>query len=113
MHCCDSEAHPLLLLASHASLTVPKGITFLCESLHVAVSTSEPWCYALQRVIQLEEGKWRALSSAVLLRLKRLMAGVADPESVRRQNEARAEQARLAAIQKAESNRLKQKEKQR
>ncbi|KAL0045080.1 hypothetical protein WJX82_007731 [Trebouxia sp. C0006] len=66
-----------------------------------------------KRVIQLEEGKWRALSSAVVQRLKRLMAGVADPESVRRQNEARAEQARLAAIQKAENNRLRQIEKQR
>ncbi len=70
-------------------------------------------CCALQRVVQLEEGKWRALSSAVVQRLKRLMAGVADPESVRRHNEARAEQARLAATQKAENNRLRQIEKQR
>lgn len=73
----------------------------------------KPLCCALQRVVQLEEGKWRALSSAVVQRLKRLMAGVADPESVRRHNEARAEQARLAATQKAENNRLRQIEKQR
>ena len=70
-------------------------------------------CCALQRLIQLEEGKWKALSSAVVQRLKRLMAGVGDPEYVRRHNEARAEQARLAAIQKAQSKRLRQMEKQR
>ncbi|KAL0028186.1 hypothetical protein WJX79_000439 [Trebouxia sp. C0005] len=66
-----------------------------------------------KRLIQLEEGKWKALSSAVVQRLKRLMAGVGDPEYVRRHNEARAEQARLAAIQKAQSKRLRQMEKQR
>ena len=67
----------------------------------------------MQALVELEEGKWRALTSAVVIRLKRLMAGVADPESVRRGNEARAEQARVVAKHKAETNRLRQIEKQR
>ncbi len=66
-----------------------------------------------QTVVELEEVKWRALSSAVVQRLKRLMAGVADPESVRRDNEARKEQAEQVAKQRAENNRLRQIEKQR
>ena len=63
--------------------------------------------------MELEEAKWRALSGVVVQRLKRLMAGAADPASVKRDNEVRRQQADLAAKQKAAKHRLRHIEKQR
>ena len=67
----------------------------------------------LQTVVEVVDYKWRALNIAVVQRLKKLMAGVADPESVRRDHEARQRQHELAQKQRAEAHRLRQLEKQR
>ena len=67
----------------------------------------------LQEVVELHDHKWSALNIVVTQRLKKLMAGVADPESVRRDHEARQRQKEHAKQAKEEAQRLRQKEKQR
>lgn len=66
-----------------------------------------------QEVIELNEMKWRSLSMAVLQRLKRLLAGVSDPEAVKQMNAAREEQKIRAAKHKAEAKRQRKIERQR
>ena len=39
--------------------------------------------FCLQEVVELHDHKWRALNVMVAQRLKKLMVGVADPESSR------------------------------
>ena len=67
----------------------------------------------MQAVVELEEHQWRMLSGAVIQRLKRLMAGVADPGAVKRDNEARKEHAEHVAKHRAEAQRQRQIERQR
>lgn len=70
-------------------------------------------CLHAQEVIELNELKWRSLSMAVLQRLKRLLAGVSDPEAVKQMNAAREEQKIRAAKHKAEAKRQRKIERQR
>lgn len=62
---------------------------------------------------ELDDVKWRSLGIAVMQRLKRLLAGVTDPEAVKQENAAREERKALAAKHKAEAHRQRKLERQR
>ena len=67
----------------------------------------------MQRVVELDEAAWASLRAAVVHRLKKLMAGVADPSRLARDRQAREQQAAAAARHKAETVRQRRLEKQR
>ena len=67
----------------------------------------------MQEVIELGEHKWQRLTMVLVVRLRRLMVGVTDPEAVKRDNQRREEQKALIAKQKAAAHQHRKLERQR